>query len=108
MPKPIRTKRINPSEKKNNPVMPKLREQGDKYQAHKVLDLFETTSDLLSIKEASEWATNHLGKSVTPSNISYLIQYGRVKKFGSSGNTMVSRIELIHYYKSFNGRRGGN
>jgi hypothetical protein len=30
----------------------------------------------LTIKEASVWATNHLGKNVTTSNISYLIQYG--------------------------------
>ncbi|GHV27085.1 hypothetical protein FACS1894176_08620 [Bacteroidia bacterium] len=36
--------------------------------------------ELLTIKEASEWATNHTGKSVTTSNISYLIQYGRIKK----------------------------
>jgi hypothetical protein len=67
-------------------------------------ELFETT-DLLSIKEASVWATNHLGKSVTPSNISYLIQYGRIKKFGTNGNAQVSRKELISYYKSFKGGR---
>lgn len=30
------------------------------------------TKELLSIKEASEWATNHIGKDVTPSNITYL------------------------------------
>jgi hypothetical protein len=30
---------------------------------------------LLSIREASDWASSHLGKNVTPSNISYLIQY---------------------------------
>jgi site-specific DNA-methyltransferase (adenine-specific)/site-specific DNA-methyltransferase (cytosine-N4-specific) len=34
--------------------------------------------ELLTIKEASEWATSHTGKSVTTSNISYLIQYGRI------------------------------
>jgi len=67
-------------------------------------ELFET-ADLLSIKEASAWATNHLGKNVTPSNISYLIQYGRIKKFGANGNIQVSRKELTSYYKSFNGRR---
>lgn len=62
-------------------------------------------SDLLSIKEASAWATNHLGKNVTPSNISYLIQYGRIKKIGGNGDTRVSRKELISYYKSFKGKR---
>lgn len=61
--------------------------------------------DLLSIKEASEWATQYLGKTVTTSNISYLIQYGRVKKIGDNGTTQVSKKELISYYKSYNGKR---
>ena len=60
---------------------------------------------MLSIKAASEWASKHLGKTVTPSNISYLIQYGRIKKFGGNGNTQVSRKELLDYYRSFKGRR---
>ncbi|MDD8018142.1 MAG: DNA methyltransferase [Bacteroidota bacterium] len=62
-------------------------------------------SDLLSIKEASVWASEHLGKNVTPSNISYLIQYGRVKKIGDNGGTQISKKELIEYYKSFKGKR---
>jgi hypothetical protein len=36
--------------------------------------------DYLTIKEASLWATDYLGKEVTTSNISYLIQYGRIAK----------------------------
>lgn len=60
---------------------------------------------LLSIKEASRWATEHLGKTVTTSNISYLIQYGRIKKIGINGTTQVSKQELINYYKSYNGHR---
>lgn len=63
------------------------------------------TSKLLNIKEASKWATKHLGKTVTTSNISYLIQYGRIKKIGHNGITQVSQRELINYYKSYNGRR---
>lgn len=62
-------------------------------------------AELLTIKEASEWATQHLDKTVTTSNISYLIQYGRVKKIGGNGTTQVSRKDLVNYYKSFNGRR---
>jgi hypothetical protein len=31
-------------------------------------------SDLLTIKQASDWATNYLEKSVTSSNITCLIQ----------------------------------
>lgn len=37
------------------------------------------TKELLSIKEANEWATNYLHKTVTTSNISYFIQW-RIKK----------------------------
>ncbi|MBV6504987.1 MAG: hypothetical protein ILNGONEN_00543 [Syntrophorhabdaceae bacterium] len=60
---------------------------------------------LLSIKEASNWATEYLGKPVTTSNVSYLIQYGRVRKITYNGTTKVSKHELINYYKSYNGKR---
>jgi hypothetical protein len=61
--------------------------------------------ELLTIKEASDWASAHLGKNVTPSNISYLIQYGRIKKIGENGFTQIIKQELIDYYKSYNGNR---
>lgn len=57
------------------------------------------TDELFTIKEASAWATEYLGKIVTTSNISYLIQYGRIKKIGINGTTQVSKQELINYYK---------
>lgn len=62
----------------------------------------QTVEDLLTIKKASEWATEYTGKKVTPSNINYLIQYGRVRKIG---DTYVSKKDLINYYNSFNGQR---
>ncbi|HEY5124529.1 MAG TPA: DNA methyltransferase, partial [Ignavibacteria bacterium] len=65
----------------------------------------QISSDYITIKEASIWATSHLGKIVTTSNISYLIQYGRIKKYGSNGNTLISKPELLGYYKSYNGNR---
>ncbi len=61
--------------------------------------------DFLTLKEASEWASNHLGKKVSTANISYLINYGRLNKYGENGDTFVSKNELLEYYKSFNGRR---
>lgn len=64
-----------------------------------------TTQKLLTVKEASDWASQHLGKNVTPSNISYLIQYGRIKKIGENGSTQVSKDELLRYYESYNGSR---
>ncbi|MFA7626363.1 MAG: DNA methyltransferase [Candidatus Kapaibacterium sp.] len=54
----------------------------------------------MSIKEASEWATQHIRRKVTPSNISYLIQYGKIKKFGYNGSTVVDLNELEEYYKN--------
>jgi hypothetical protein len=63
------------------------------------------SDQLLTIKEASEWATKYLGKTVTTSNISYLIQYGRIKKIGGNGSTLVSKQELTKYYNSYNGFR---
>ena len=61
--------------------------------------------DLLTIHEASKWATDYLKKKVTTSNISYLIQYGRIAKHGENGATKVSQQELITYYQSFLGKR---
>ncbi|MDR0644960.1 MAG: site-specific DNA-methyltransferase, partial [Treponema sp.] len=60
---------------------------------------------LLTIKEASVWATHHLGKNVTTSNISYLIQYGRIRKIEKDGTVFISLLELNEYYTSYNGAR---
>ncbi|MDY0151702.1 MAG: DNA methyltransferase [Candidatus Cloacimonas sp.] len=62
-------------------------------------------AELLSIKEASQWASEYLGKSVSSSNISYLVQYGRIRKFGANGSTQIDKHDLLEYYKSYNGKR---
>ncbi len=54
--------------------------------------------DIMTIREASTWASKHIGKNVTPSNISYLIQYGRISKNGDNGNAIINRHELEEYY----------
>jgi hypothetical protein len=56
-------------------------------------------SELLSIKDASEWASEYLEKNITTSNIAYLIQYGCVKKVGENGSSMIIKEDLINYYK---------
>ncbi len=61
--------------------------------------------ELITIKEASEWISVELNRKVTSSNISYLVNYGRIKKYGDNGNTFVNRTEVLHYYKSFYGER---
>ena len=62
-------------------------------------------SDLLSLKEASRWASSFLNKNVTTSNIAYLINYGRIPKIGDNGNILVSIKDLEKYYKSHYGRK---
>ena len=57
------------------------------------------THDRLTLRQASLWASHHLNKRVTPSNISYLIQYGRINKYAENGTTLVSKNELIRYYQ---------
>lgn len=59
------------------------------------------TNELLDIKEASIWATEYLGKTVTPSNISYLISYGRIPKAVDNGSVQVAKDELIKYYAGY-------
>lgn len=61
--------------------------------------------ELLTIQEASAWASQYLGRKVSNSNISYLIQYGRIKKYGNNGVNLVSKKDLIGYYKSHTGKR---
>ena len=55
---------------------------------------------LFTIKEASQWATKYLNKSVTTSNISYLVQYGIIKKVRENGIPKVYENDLLDYYKT--------
>src|SRR3989338_10046646 len=63
------------------------------------------TRQLLTLKEACNWASSFLGKNISESNISYLIQYGKVKKYGENGSTQINVEDLKLYYQSFNGTR---
>lgn len=63
------------------------------------------TMSLVSIPEASKWASGHLKREVSPTNISYLVQYGKVKKHGENGSTMVHLDDLKKYYASYTGSR---
>ena len=55
---------------------------------------------LLSIGDASKWASNYLKIDITPSNISYLIQYGRVRKIGQKGEAKIELSDLKEDRKS--------
>jgi hypothetical protein len=68
------------------------------------LSLFEE-KDLLTLTEAAAWASELLSKTVSESNISYLVQYGKVQKLGGDGATLVSKTDLERYYAAYHGGR---
>jgi len=61
----------------------------------------EEGKKLINLKEASIWASQYLNRKISVSNISYLIQYGRIKKYGNNGNILINLEELKNYYDSF-------
>lgn len=65
------------------------------------LTLIGKEEKLIKLKEASEWASQYLSRRVTISNISYLIQYGRIKRYVNNGNSLINIEELKEYYDSF-------
>jgi hypothetical protein len=68
----------------------------------------QTNTDLLTIKEAAEFASAHLNKNVTTANISYLINYGRIPNKSDVGTPLIDKQDLIAYYKSYYGDRALN
>lgn len=64
-----------------------------------------STPKLITIQEACLWASEFLCREISITNISYLIQYGKVKKYGENGSTQINLYDLKQYYQSFNGQR---
>ncbi len=85
--------------------MEKEREKREETIKEQIVNYGSYSGNLLNIKEASEWASNYLGRNVTTSNISYLVQYGKVKKIETNGTTQISKNELLNYYNSYHGTR---
>ncbi|WP_217884459.1 DNA methyltransferase [Thioflexithrix psekupsensis] len=63
------------------------------------------TEELLTLKQAAEFASEYTKKNVTTSNISYLINYGRIHKNEHHGAVFIAKQELINYYNSYYGNR---
>jgi hypothetical protein len=63
---------------------------------------------LVTIQDASKWATKHLSRTVSPTNISYLVQYGKVRKYGENGSTLIDLRDLEKYYTSWHHTREVN
>lgn len=55
-------------------------------------------ADWVSLSEASDWATNYLGREVKKSNISYLVRYGVLSNRSINRTTKVSLTTLKNYY----------
>lgn len=53
---------------------------------------------LFSLKEASQWVSNRFNKKISVSNISYLVQYGQLKKILHTGTVKVKEEDLEKYY----------
>lgn len=62
-------------------------------------------NQFLTIKEAAKFASQYLNKNVTTSNISYLLNYGRIPKIDGNGTTLIDPQVLINYYQSYYGQR---
>jgi len=62
----------------------------------------EKEKTLINLKEASQWASQYLNRKITISNISYLLQYGRIKKYGNNGTLQLNIEELKNYYDALN------
>ncbi len=54
---------------------------------------------LLTLKEASKWASEFLKREITENNISYLVNYGRITKYRENGTVLVNIYELKRYYE---------
>ncbi len=65
------------------------------------LTFFDEDENLINLRQACEWASQYLKREVTVSNISYLLQYGRIKNYGSNGNPLINIEELKQYYDSY-------
>lgn len=60
-----------------------------------------TMKELLTIKQAATWASDYTHKNITPANISYLIQYGKAKKWEEEGRIKIAVSDLENYYNNY-------
>lgn len=70
-----------------------------------LFDSNKSKPDLVDIRQASSWASKYLKKRITPANISYLVQYGRIKKYTVKKSTYISLTDLADYYQNHVGSK---
>ena len=59
---------------------------------------------LLSIKEACDYAREAYGKDVSPSNLSYLVNYARLPAVKRGGMVCIAKRDLMTYFQSLQAR----
>lgn len=65
----------------------------------------DSSDGFFTIKEAALWASEHLQRKVSNANISYLVNYGKVRKYTRNGAVVIMKEELENYYQSNHGQR---
>ena len=63
-----------------------------------------TDKETLTIKEAGEWVSKYLNRKINSSNISYLVQYGQIRKINGDDEVKVYKQDLIDYYSNHSNR----
>ena len=66
------------------------------------LDSFD---GFFTIKEAALWASEYLQRKVSNANISYLVNYGKVRKYTRNNSIVIMKNELENYYQSYHEKR---
>ena len=89
-----------PKEKYSSMIDSRVIDIVDPKQEH--LDSFD---GFFTIKEAALWATEYLQRNVSNANISYLINYGKVRKYTRNGAVVIMKDELEQYYQSYHAQR---
>jgi len=68
-------------------------------------EIIKEEKKLLTMQEASKWASDFLNRKVSRSNIAYLIQYGLFRKYNNNRSTLVDINDLKNYYQSYQKER---
>ena len=70
-----------------------------------VVDFEQDLNAFFTIKEAAEWASIYLHRPISIANISYLINYGKIKKYIHNNTVVIIKNELKEYYKTYREKR---
>ncbi len=82
----------------------RLSYMGKEYMRTYNYRMLPSDNRIMTPSQASKWASDRTGRKVTPSNIAYLVNYGRIPKVDGD-SLMVDVADLERYYRAVDGRR---